>query len=1572
LFRIEREVMRRNHSHSASFPRKKKEGKDDPLDKESTMDNGVQTTSVYRTETVSVILPQEQDQFVYNRKGEKEPIMKDQITAHCRRMAGKTPVLTRIVPNRITAAVNVVPGMTTVEISILAAEKAASFSVEHPEYGDLAARILVDNIRCSTPKTFLESTRSLRYSTKRGILVERLKPDYCEFVEKYSDELENAIDYDLDYKLSYMAVNTLTETYLLRDLATREIKERYQHLLMRVATAAWYTTGDVKQVIKHYRMLSQNRIMQASPTLFNSGTVMGQLSSCFLLSAHCTPEWDSMEGITEFWTREALISKYGGGEGISLTHIRASGCTIFGTGGISNGIIPLIKVIESIAKYVDQCFYGDTLVMTADGPKPIRSIVRGDRVMTHTGKYQEVTALLEHKPNGVTERNVLKISVKHSIEHLRVTDKHPFLVLKGQAKGLNFDVIRNRLKRGIADLEWVDAGDLNLDDYVCFPVDNNDVDNDWTADQCRFYGIMCGDGWISKSDREIRIFFANKDIEAMAFTERFLTESGEKWQKFPKDNGSACTVYRFVPSHTFYMKRDILYDEGGEKIIHSDLCRLPLDKTMAILRGLIESDGTIGTKEITLELTSKDVIDKMRFMLMRKGILTSGAARGRTQKIYKSGHKHRKLSYVIRIPKCDEVVEVLGLEKGRCMTYLRHENYTFTRIDGIEEIGMENEETMYDLEVAEDHSYVISSGTVHNGGGKRKGAIAVYLEPWHLDVEDFVDLRLSTGSEERRARHIYPALWTNDLFMERKESDGNWTLFCPCCAPGLAEVHSDAFKELYERYEKDPNIKSKKTIKARDLYRQTLAANINTSTPFWKFKDACNRKSNQQNLGTIHCSNLCVNRDTPILTDKGYHKIGGLVGQTVNVWNGFEFSAVTVKQTGFNQEMLRITFCNGAKLDCTKHHKFYVAKQNQPDVDPRSALGVKLFTQTVEAQDLVRGMALANHKFPVITEGLVPSIHPYILGSAVNVGFTDVPINFCIQSKLRWLEGYADTCGKIVHNALRFESPKYAFLWDVRLMLTTMGVDARVYFAPLYERDREVQVHNEVQVTDQAPAPVYHLFIYASDVLSLVELGFSPKQLTFASLDVKKQYKKDYVEVVSVESVPGLQDTFCFSEPKLHSGTFNGIVTGQCTEIIQYSDGNEVAVCNLASIPLGYLADRDKMWVDYDKLYESVYFATRILNRNIDQTTYPLEEAKRSNLRHRPIGLGVCGFADLLLDLRIPYSGPKAVKLTTSVFETIYYAALRSSCDLAKELGTTYETFSGSPTSQGILQFDMWGVKATGCNGKWDWEGLKKDIVEHGLMNSLLVAPMPTATSAQFANQNECFEPYTENIYVRRLNSGSFHVFNRMLVEDLEKLKLWSRDLCEDIIDHRGSVQHIPNLPKHLKELYKTAWEVPHTKVLDMALARGPFVDQDCSFNIYLSGAKKDIGFLSGIITEYWKKGGKGFYYVHIREDSSDLRNKNSSASTNLPKRTPQKSSTSGPSLTEIKTQSTETNASKKRKEFANKENGGEEDSNDARKSKRGNARETQEENDSKEDSGEDEQSLSCSKDDPSCISCSV
>lgn len=829
--------------------------------------------------------------------------------------------------------------------------------------------------------------------------------------------------------------------------------------------------------------------------------------------------------------------------------------------------------------------------------------------------------------------------------------------------------------------------------------------------------------------------------------------------------------------------------------------------------------------------------------------------------------------------------------------------------------------------------------------GRRKGSIAIYIEPWHSDIEDFLDLKKNHGKEESRARDLFYALWVPDLFMKRVMENGKWSLFCPNEAKGLADVYGEEFEALYEKYEAEG--KARKVMDAQELFFKVCESQIETGTPYMCYKDAANRKSNQKNLGTIKSSNLCVSPETMILTQEGYYPISSLKDKDVSVWNGKEWSKTTVRQTGKNQKLLDVNFSNGMSIKCTPYHKFYIETGKRP--------AEKSIPEIVRASDLKPGMKIIRYNTGVVNDNKNDMFEPYTHGLFCadgtysqnsdsvedpvkcsykslpeksyckrHIDFQErdeiseycrgisyskkpiislygekisleehisyrskgkvttqrgvdkityslplhldekfyVPINNSLDSKIRWLEGYTDGDGCVIElngiKNLQVVSVHKEFLKDIVYMLQTIGITSTFSLSrkkgkfPLPDGKGGLKMYD--------CNPTYRLNIDAVGLMKLIELGFSPKRLDISEARMPKRINNAYVKIVDVIDNEEYDDTYCFTEPKENKGIFEGVLMGQCCEIYEYTSKEEQAVCNLASINLSRFVLEGGDY-DFKKLGEVTEFVTEALNKVIDVNFYPTEETKRSNFRHRPIGIGVQGLADTFIMMGLPFESEEAQRLNRDIFECMYYHSLVSSNRLA-EVDGVYSTFEGSPASKGILQFDMWEEEHTST--KYDWVNLKERIVKTGLRNSLLLAPMPTASTAQILGNNESFEPYTSNVYSRRVLAGDFPVVNKHLIKDLIDLGLWDNVMRNKILMHKGSVQYIPEIPDNIKQIYKTVWEISQKTLINMSADRGKYICQSQSFNIHM----EDItyGKLSSMHFYGWKKGLKtGMYYLRSR-----------------------------------------------------------------------------------------------------------
>ena len=1140
-------------------------------------------------------------------------------------------------------------GVHTHELDELAAQTCASLITECADFGVLASRLAISNHHKKTSPSFSETVQQLYTNINvQGNDAALVTKELYNTVMKHKTKFNQIIDYSRDYNFDYFGFKTLEKSYLMK--VNGNIIERPQHLLLRVAIGIY--GSDVKSAIECYNALSSKKYIHATPTLFNAGTVNGQLASCFLMGI----DDDSIISIYDSLKDTALISKSSGGIGIHIHNIRSRGSSIGGGTGTSSGIVPMLRVFNNTAKYVDQCVVPETIIYTTEGPMEIQNVVAGEtKIYNSSGYVETIGDVLEHPYEGI----MYEVETMHSIDKLKITDEHPILVVPNQKKGLNSDVIRNRLDKKLVNMEFKEVKNLEDDDMIVYSIPKYEHDNEMiTNDDCYFYGILLGDGSL-QNNKKYGYISLNKVTKnhILEFCKSYFKNHYVEYH-IEETESENCVRIRWNKSVDLKFRYSDVYNVNKEKYIHKNWLNLPINKAKYIAKGLIDTDGCCSgnnrPQELCFDSTSKMLMEGLRFILLRLGILTSGSIRDRI------GESHQKVSYVLRIPKTKEVSELLGLEEvGQFFKFLKYtdkkgNDYLMTRIKNITKTFYSG--TLYDLQMSDKHEYMLHQGIVHNGGGKRNGSFAIYLEPWHADIAEFLSLRKNQGFEENRARDLFYALWIPDLFMQRVRDDENWTLMCPHTCPGLSDVYGDEFVKKYTDYEKAGMGTS---IPARELWFQILESQVETGTPYILFKDSCNRKSNQKNLGTIKSSNLCCE---------------------IVEYSGPDETAV----------------CNLASISLSS----YVVKPELP-------------------------------------------------GKVVITGIDNC--NYC----------------------------KLAYSWCERWSLN-------------FEYNKVV----------------------------------AEKGKKYPIIDVQDE-----------------------TEKVIHTGGF--------TDFIE-------------TYPVNY---------DHKELAEMTRQLTRNLNKVIDKSTYPIESARRSNLRHRPIGIGVQGLSDVFMRMRIPFDSEKAKKVNEKIFETIYYASMQESMRLAKKKHDkkkpnenvkypgAYSSFEGSPLEQGKFQFDLWEQRPLPEEPIYDWDELRSEIKTYGVLNSLVTCEMPTASSSQILGNNECIEPITSNIYVRRTLAGEFIVINKYLQEDLEDLGIWSKDLKDKILLHEGSVQNIPEIPQVLKDCYKTVWEISQKVLIDLSADRGKYVCQSQSLNLFVAEPKFDV--LTSMLLYTWSKGLKtGCYYLRTRPQS--------------------------------------------------------------------------------------------------------
>uniref|UniRef100_A0A6C0C4Z2 ribonucleoside-diphosphate reductase n=1 Tax=viral metagenome TaxID=1070528 RepID=A0A6C0C4Z2_9ZZZZ len=1533
------------------------------------------------------------EDYVIKRNGQKEFISFDKILNRVKKLGGNDLSVnyTSLVQKIIDRLYDEIP---TTQIDELTAQQCASLITTHGDYGELASRILISNHHKNTMGTF-HGSMSLLYHFKdiNGEKHSLISEELWDIVDNNKDILEEMIDYERDYLIDYFGFKTLERAYLMR--INKKIVERPQHMWLRVAVGIW--GNNFVKVKRTYNAMSKKYFTHATPTLFNAGTPRSQLSSCYLLAM----KDDSISGIYETLSDCAKISKWAGGIGLHIHNVRASGSHIRGTNGNSNGIVPMLRVFNNTARYVDQCITPETIIYTTNGPMEIQHCVAGDTKIFTTNGCETINNVLEHSYTGDT----LVINSIHSFKPLTITPEHPVYCLKNQPTELSYSVIKNRVINQTIKPEWVDAKDLTTEDMLIFTKPKYEKDVlQLTQEDCYMYGLLLGDG--SMNNSSINCYVSLHSTDNLHFVKEYLAKKCVKYFINTENNTSRI---RWNKSLALPFRYATLYNDNNEKYIHAKWLNLPIEKIKYIVKGLIDSKDCI-KNEIVFDTPSLKLVESLRYLLLRMGIPTGGHVRDRINEkyetLYEDASENKKISYCLRIPKTKDIADIFSIENEQFHDFFEHDNLIYTHISNIKKDIYDG--TLYDLQLIKTHNYLIHNGVVHNGGGKRNGSFAIYIEPWHGDIMAFLDMKKNHGDEEQRARDLFYALWIPDEFMRRVKNDEMWTLMCPDQCKGLSDAYGDDFDTLYKQYELSG--KGLRQVRAREVWFKILDSQMETGTPYMLYKDACNKKSNQKNLGTIKSSNLCVAPETLILTDEGHIEIQTIVNKTVNVWNGKEFSETTIKQTSDKSELITIDFSDGSQLTCTKYHKFYI-QTKYTDMKQDSIKNVSI----IEAQNLKPDMKLINCEYPIIdnkkelknayTNGILSAEgtknEERNLDCDLSVDLKDnfaVPSNYSLKSKLDWFAGYCD--GSMEKNdtiqSIQIPCNRKDLILKIKLMLQTCGIVSKV-------------ISNGKGGLDYYESKkLWQLLIGPSDVQKLVEIGFSSKRFIIKRRNPEIN-EVNFVKITHIEDNGRQDKTFCFTEKKRNVGIFNGVITSQCTEIIEYSNADQTAVCNLASIGLPkFVKRREPGWksvklytkpdcvycnmsknmldanninyeilevtqgemdsfkhlfkctynievktfpqiivdekymgpyselvkhlrseFDYEKLHDITKVVTDNLNRVIDVNFYPTEKTRRSNMLHRPVGIGVQGLADALVLMDIPFHSDLAKEINVKIFETIYHAALERSNEIAQErfsnvkyihskldnfkaekelnshkmistkdilaatnttmltvdrttiemvekthlkiaeliqcdsnsnLAGAYSSFLDSPAAKGTLQFDMWNVNPS---DRYDWDTLKKNIIKYGLRNSLLVAPMPTASTSQILGNNECFEPFTSNIYVRRTIAGEFVIVNKHLMMELIALDKWNNEVKNSIIANGGSVQQL-DLPKPIKEKYKIVWEIPMKHILEMAKDRGAYICQSQSINLWMKNP--DYKKLTAMHMFAWGCGLKtGIYYLRTK-----------------------------------------------------------------------------------------------------------
>jgi len=1104
-------------------------------------------------------------------------------------------------PNRILKATlkDLYDGVPMEEVRKCVVLAARTLIEKDPAYSYVTARLLLDALRFEAlGEEASQADMQTRYAeyfpqfVKHGIKVGLLNEALAQFD---LERLGAALKPERDLQFGYLGLQTLYDRYFLVDqyVGGRRF-ELPQCFFMRVAMGLALNEVDREaRAMEFYDVLSTFDFMSSTPTLFNSGTHRSQLSSCYLTTVS-----DDLDGIYEAIKENALLSKFAGGLGNDWTNVRAMGSHIRGTNGKSQGVVPFLKVVNDTAVAVNQCFAPDTLVYSGRGVLPIRQVQAGDLVLGKSGTYREVIERLVYEQHDP----MVAIDVKHSLQPLEVTTGHPFWSLTGVPLEQSSERTHDWIAKGKIAPHWTDAGQLRVGDYIglTIPTEVTPVDG-LTEDDARLYGILLGDGHLSKDGQQWGVSGNPLRDAHLAFVREYLERRGVHFRETSRGEThlqvqwaagrgvvrDATTGGIVGTPHTIPFTREDLYDDAHRKRIAPRLAHLSRPQTLALVRGLLESDGGVSRgAEIYFTSASQPLAEGLRYQCLRLGVPVSGQVRqrdhtheGTTESSSISFHAPTR-AFDLRIPAVPEIAALVGCRPIGKRNWLTLGGTVFSRVRAVTPITPKP--LVVDLKVDADESYMTVAGLAHNGG-KRKGAVCTYLESWHLDIEEFLELRKNTGDDRRRTHDMNTANWIPDLFMKRVVEGGDWTLFSPADVPDLHDRWGRAFEEAYVRYEEKAargELKLHKRIPAVQLWRKMLSMLFETGHPWITFKDACNVRSPQQHVGTVHSSNLC-------------------------------------------------------------------------------------------------------------------------------------------------------------------------------------------------------------------------------------------------------------------------------------------------TEITLNTSATEIAVCNLGSVNLlAHMHEVDgRSELDQAKLARTITTAMRMLDNVIDINYYAVAKARNSNLKHRPVGLGIMGFQDCLHAMRVPYGSAAALQFADTSMEAVCYHAYWASTKLAEERGR-YTSYKGSLWDRGILPQDTLRLLRDERGGyvdidesaTLDWAALRSRIAEHGMRNSNCVAIAPTATISNIIGVAASIEPEYQNIYVKSNLSGEFTVVNEQLVRDLKALGLWDDVMVADLKYFDGSLAKIDRAPAELRELYATAFEVDTSWIVEAGARRQKWIDQAQSLNIYMAGASGKK--LDETYKLAWVRGLKTTYYL--------------------------------------------------------------------------------------------------------------
>lgn len=1429
-------------------------------------------------------------------------------------------------------------GISTVKLDEHAAKVAAELGAHNPEFLTLAARIAASNHQKNTSDCF-SNAMEMCYRNKKmnGRPAPRINAKFYKFVQIHKERINKMIDYQRDFMFSYFGFTTLMDRYLIKRSGPSDLVElrpqdyvieRPQDMWMRVACAIHMNRCDLEDesvlddVLETYNGLSLGKIMHATPTLYNAGTECEQALSCFPAGTKVFTTNVGAINIEDVEIGDEVVTHMGRKRKVVQLH--------------KNPILDR-RVFEIKCYMTPEFRVTDNHKVWSISEEQLKW---GDKPKWNAIEYLRMGDYIAiPKYEG---------SIKESI-----IDVNMFQQFVNPIPDQDYSYRNKIVNENGVDVEYTIR-------TICYKVDSQGIVRHIEKDNkplkryikvdvnfAKFLGIWYGDGhiatykkwnddqWITRTNG-IGVTAHSDNKELIDFVEKFSNEYfGVPIGKSKAKNQNCVKISIHCP-HLGEIFENLFGKYFDGKIMWEQICDWHIDLLEPFLIGLISTDGCVSKGgNVTLTMSNPNLTEQLYHICRRAGILASlhkinmtklSTCHAYTLHFSQDNPLIKKIKPLMYKTYTDGRLQNVKT-KPVYNPYKVIDDQIFVRIMNKNPVNNFEDKFVYTLGVEEDHSYSIagivaqncfllgghdsiegiskikgdmmkiskysggigfwwdlrcagsevqstngkSDGPIPflrataadmlavNQGGKRPGSAANYMEPTHPDFMQWVKLKRS--GEVEAIDSLFYACWIPDEFMRRVETDDMWYFVDPHEQPKLYNLYGDEWTREYMRIVETGEYTGE-PIKARAIMVEICRTQTETGIPYVLFKDACNLKSNQKNIGTIKSSNLCVAGDTPILTSGGWIEISKLADQVVSVWNGCEFSDALVKQTSESAELFELETSDGCILRCTANHEFLV---------PQGAGSQHV--AKVAANMLTLGQKLAKiPRLPVIENGYDSPLDKFI-----------VPVNYNLRRKLEWLADLIDAVGVFVNGSIQITSIDRKFLFDIKLMCQTLGINPKVNVTK--------------NGTDYRKS--YMILISEWDTWKLYrELNMTTSRIEY-NIDTRPDQDTYDVTITKIEKMPEQEKTYCFGEPKRNRGMFCGLLTGQCSEILEYSSHEEYACCCVSSIclpkyvvpcdcadgftaPTGHVEGHQqgcngKMRMDYDDLAYWSGVLVRNLNKIIDINFYPVPEARRSNLRHRPLALGCQGLADQFILLRYPFTSTDARAENKRTFETIYWGALKASNELAKRDGA-YETFLGdplnnpdnpdmkSPFAEGILQFDMWGLTDKDLMGRWDWTNLKKDIKAFGTRNSLLTSLPPTASTSHIQSNNEAFEPYTDNLYVRKTLSGENMIINHHLIKDLVAERLWTSEMRAALIEHRGSVQKL-NVPQWMKELYKTVWELDGPTLVDMDAERAPFIDQTMSSNRFM--LQPTLAGLTAMHMRCWRRGLKtGMYYLRSQSAS--------------------------------------------------------------------------------------------------------